>query len=139
MLSSAWSKGKIISYIVFSRGMLTQKPFCTVGSPEKVDYLVSTFDIPRSDIFNSRDSSFLQEIMKATNGRGVDIVLNSLSGNLLHASWQCVAEYGTMVEIGKRDFLGHGQLAMDRFEYNRTFLGVDYSRLRDDKPWLARE
>jgi len=65
-----------------------------------------TFDIPRNHIFNSRNSSFLPDVMRETNGTGVDVVLNSLSGDLLHASWKCVAEFGKMVEIGKRDFIG---------------------------------
>ena len=57
--------------------------------------------------------------MRETDGRGCDIVLNSLSGELLHASWRCVAAGGRFIEIGKRDFQGHGKLAMDLFEDNR--------------------
>lgn len=63
--------------------------------------------------------------MKLTGGRGVDIVLNSLSGELLHASWECVAPLGKMIELGKRDFLLNGTLPMSPFAENRTFYGVD--------------
>lgn len=63
--------------------------------------------------------------MRATNNHGVDLVLNSLSGDLLHASWMCVAEFGTMVEIGKRDFQRRAKLTMEPFEQNRTFIGFD--------------
>lgn len=80
-------------------------------------------------MFNSRNASFLPGIKEATNGRGVDLVLNSLSGELLHASWQCVAEYGNMIEIGKRDFIGRAKLDMDLFEGNRAFFGVDLATL----------
>lgn len=59
----------------------------------------------------------------------MDVVLNSLSGELLHASWECVAKFGTMVEIGKRDFIGKGKLAMEIFESNRTFAGVDLAEI----------
>lgn len=62
------------------------------------------YNILDSHIFNSSDSSFLPDVLKATNQRGVDVGLNSLSGDLLTASWKCVPEFGTMVEIGKRDF-----------------------------------
>jgi NADPH:quinone reductase-like Zn-dependent oxidoreductase len=65
---------------------------------------------------------------------GVDFVLNSLSGESLHASWECVAEYGMMLEIGKRDMLGRGKLNMDLFEANRTFVGVDIERLGSQRP-----
>lgn len=67
--------------------------------------------------------------MEATNGVGVDLVLNSLSGELLHNSWKCVAPYGAMVEIGKRDMLGRGKLALAPFEDNRTFIGGEVARL----------
>ncbi|KAH0434137.1 KR domain-containing protein [Colletotrichum camelliae] len=111
--------------------------FCTVGSEEKVDYLVSTFGISRDRIFQSRDASFLPDILKATSGRGVDIVLNSLSGELLHASWSCVAEFGRMIEIGKRDFIGNGKLALNPFELNRSYHGVDLGHLIELKPEMG--
>ncbi|KAJ5109662.1 hypothetical protein N7532_002307 [Penicillium argentinense] len=60
---------------------------------------------------------------------GVDIVLNSLAGKLLHASWECVAPFGKMIEIGKRDFMTHGALEMGPFLANRTFVGVDMLHL----------
>lgn len=96
------------------------------------------YGIPRNRIFNSRDNTFLPGILKETSGRGVDVVLNSLSGELLHASWKCVASFGTMIEIGKRDFIDKAVLAMDRFENNRTFVGLDHTELCAHKPQLAR-
>ena len=75
--------------------------------------------------------------MQATRGEGVDVVLNSLSGELLHSSWQCVAQYGTMIEIGKRDILGNGKLSMNEFLCNRAFFGVDMAQIVRDKPDLA--
>ncbi|KAM0206097.1 hypothetical protein ACHAPQ_011621 [Fusarium lateritium] len=76
-------------------------------------------------------------ILKETYGRGVDVVLNSLSGELLHESWNCVAKFGTMVEIGKRDLIGKAELAMDRFENNRTFVGLDHTELWAHRPKVA--
>ncbi|KAL6808135.1 hypothetical protein V8C40DRAFT_278958 [Trichoderma camerunense] len=46
----------------------------------------------------------------------------------------CVAEFGIMVEIGKRDLIGHGKLALDIFEANRGYYGVDIAQLSADKP-----
>ena len=39
-----------------------------------------------------------------------------------------------MVEIGKRDFIGHGRLAMDLFEANRSFFGVDLAQMYTNRP-----
>ncbi|KAI0477937.1 hypothetical protein GGR56DRAFT_432914 [Xylariaceae sp. FL0804] len=108
--------------------------YCTVGSEDKVQHLMKHCDIPRDHIFNSRDTSFLPGLMAMTDGRGVDVVLNSLSGELLHASWKCVAEGGVFVEIGRRDFIGQAKLAMEPFESNRSFIGFDLGALRNQRP-----
>ncbi|KAL2065354.1 hypothetical protein VTL71DRAFT_3024 [Oculimacula yallundae] len=102
--------------------------FATVGTEEKVAFLMNEFGIPRNRIFSSRDTSFVDGIMNATDGAGVDVVLNSVSGELLHATWRCVASRGTMIDIGKRDMIGSGKLEMSHFEWNRKFIGVDLSR-----------
>jgi len=106
---------------------------------EKVNYLISTFNIPRENIFDSRGTTFLQELMQVTAGRGVDVVLNSLSGELLHASWKCVAEFGIMLELGKRDIQGHGSLEMRRFDENRMYAGIDYQHISNKQPWKVTE
>jgi acyl transferase domain-containing protein/NADPH:quinone reductase-like Zn-dependent oxidoreductase/SAM-dependent methyltransferase len=103
--------------------------YTTVSSEEKASFLAKSFGIPRENIFHSRDSSFVDQILASTRGRGVDVVLNSLSGELLHASWRCVAADGCMVEIGKRDIVGRGRLAMDPFLANRSFIGVDVATI----------
>lgn len=134
--------------------MVGAEIYATVGSEEKVQYLVDTFDMPRQRIFHSRDSSFVDGVYRETKGQGVDVVLNSLSGDLLHASvstraytpgskankaqWKCVAEFGSMVEIGKRDFIGHGKLAMDMFQENRSFFGVDLAPMYVKRPEMAK-
>ncbi|CAN8097034.1 unnamed protein product [Discula destructiva] len=102
--------------------------YCTAGSEEKAQFLVREFGIPRERIFFSRNASFRDDLLAATDGVGVDCVLNSVSGELLHATWECVASNGCMVEIGKRDMIGRAQLALDKFEDNRTFFGIDVSR-----------
>jgi NADPH:quinone reductase-like Zn-dependent oxidoreductase len=88
--------------------MVGAEIYATAGNNEKVEYLMKTFSLPRNRIFNSRNTSFLVDVMRETNGRGVDLTLNSLSGELLHATWKCVAQCGKLVEIGKRDLLGAG-------------------------------
>jgi NADPH:quinone reductase-like Zn-dependent oxidoreductase len=99
--------------------------YCTVGSQAKIDFLTTVHGVPRERIFNSRDDSFVGDVMRATGGVGVDVILNSHSGELLHASWKCVAINGCMIDLGKRDFLGRGRLEMLPFVGNRAFFGVD--------------
>lgn len=68
--------------------------FATVGTEEKRQFLVSNFGIPEDHIFNSRSTKFATELMAATHGEGVDVIINSLTGELLDESWRCVAEGG---------------------------------------------
>lgn len=107
-----------------------------MGSAEKRRYLTETMEIPHTDIFDSRTPTFFPDVMGATGGRGVDLCLNSLSGELLHYSWQCVAEFGTLLEIGKRDLVGRGKLSLLPFEDNRNYAGIDLSHIFVEKPQL---
>ncbi|KAL5340198.1 acyl transferase domain-containing protein [Aspergillus crustosus] len=106
--------------------------YATVGSESKVQYLMDTFDIPRSHIFHSRDSSFHPDIMRETKGRGVDIVLSSLSGELLQTSWMCVAPGGTMFDISRRDVLADAVLPMKQFVDRRSFISMDLGEYMDE-------
>jgi len=66
--------------------------------------------------------------MTATRGCGVDVILNSLTGDMLHESWRCIAENGTFLEIGKRDILDRNSLSMEPFNRNACYRAVDMSR-----------
>lgn len=63
--------------------------------------------------------------MEMTGGHGIDVVLNSLSGDLLEASWNIIARSGTFVEIGKKDMYAHGQLSMEPFKRGASFRAID--------------
>ncbi|KAI1361957.1 KR domain-containing protein [Xylaria arbuscula] len=108
--------------------------YVTTGSVAKANYAHEVLNIPRNRIFNSRDNSFLDALMRETHGKGVDIVLNSLSGNLLHASWECVAEFGQLIELGKRDLVGYGTIALEPFLKNRSYCCVDLAHMLECRP-----
>lgn len=103
----------------------------TVGTEEKRQFLESNYGIPRSHMFSSRNTKFADELMKATNGRGVNVIINSLIGELLDASWRILADGGNMVEIGKRDIVDRNTLSMEPFDRNCSFRAVDFSYTKD--------
>lgn len=103
--------------------------FATVSTEDKKNMLVEQFGLQADHIFSSRDSSFLDDVLAATHGRGVDVVLNSLTGDLLRDSWRCCASFGRFVEIGKRDIIDSGKLDMDVFLRNATFSAFDLSNV----------
>ncbi|GGS14109.1 hypothetical protein GCM10010269_61770 [Streptomyces humidus] len=52
-------------------------------------------------VMNSRTLDFADEVLAATGGRGVDVVLNSLNKDYIPAGLRCLAEGGRFVELGK--------------------------------------
>ncbi|KAF8466151.1 polyketide synthase [Kalaharituber pfeilii] len=97
----------------------------TVGSQAKRDILKTKFGLKDEQIFSSRDASFVKGCLEYTGGKGVDVVLNSLAGKLLHATWSCVNAFGRFIEIGKRDIHENTKIDMDPFRRNVTFASVD--------------
>jgi NADPH:quinone reductase-like Zn-dependent oxidoreductase len=114
--------------------MIGAEIYTTVSSEKKIAFLESEFKIPRDHIFNSRSVTFEQDLLKATKNRGVDVALNSLSGEMLHATWRCIAKWGTLVEIGKRDLLGAAKLDMEIFLANRSYRCVDIDAMCKERP-----
>jgi fatty acid synthase len=99
--------------------------FTTCGSAEKRDYLKQRFpQLTDANFANSRDSSFEWDILKATNGKGVDVVLNSLAEEKLQASIRLLAPHGRFLEIGKFDLSNDSPLGMSIFLKNITFNGI---------------
>ncbi|CAH0056997.1 unnamed protein product [Clonostachys solani] len=113
--------------------------FATVSSEEKKQLLVEKFDIPESHIFHSRSTFFAQGIKRLTSGYGVDVVLNSLAGDSLRASWECIAPYGRFIEIGKTDILANSALPMSRFANNVTFAAVNLYHIVQASPMMSRD
>ena len=81
----------------------------------------------------NKSLSFKDEIMRLTAGRGVDIIVSSLSGEALRASWHCIAPYGRFIEAGKTDIYNSSDLPMLPFSKGASFTGVDLEAMRDNK------
>ena len=111
--------------------------YATVGSAAKKEHLVKTYGLDPESIFFSRNTSFGRNVREATN-KGVDVVLNSLSGDALRVGWECLAVGGIFVEIGKADIQSNSRLEMAQFAKNATFSAVDLVLVFETKPHLCR-
>ncbi|KAK1977921.1 type I polyketide synthase [Colletotrichum cereale] len=105
------------------------KIFVTVGTEAKRDFVMKEFGVPKEHIFSSRDTSFGPAVMAATNGKGVDVVLNSLAGPMLKQTWSCMARFGRFIEIGKRDMEAAKSLDMSPLRRAVSFAAVDVFQL----------
>ena len=82
--------------------------FATASAP-KQDYLRA---LGVEHVFDSRSTAFGRDILDATGGAGVDIVLNSLTGEgFIEASLSCLAQGGRFVELARRDILSEDEMA----------------------------
>ena len=53
-----------------------------------------------------------QPLSEATGGRGVDVVLNSLTGQAIIQGLKCLAPFGRFIELGKTDVYGNAALGL---------------------------
>ncbi len=101
--------------------------FATAGSEEKREYLRS---LGVQHVMDSRTLDFADEIMRLTNGRGVDVVLNSLAGAFQQRSLAICATHGRFIEIGKRDLFENKGLPLAAFQRALSFSTFDLPAVR---------
>ncbi|MDP8242502.1 MAG: SDR family NAD(P)-dependent oxidoreductase [Candidatus Hinthialibacter antarcticus] len=95
--------------------------FATAGSDDKRAYL-KTLSV--AHVMNSRTAEFADEIQQITSGEGVDVVLNSLSGELMEKSFETLAPFGRFLEIGVRDIYQNAQLGLAPFQKCLSYFAV---------------
>ncbi|KAI0844177.1 hypothetical protein F5Y00DRAFT_274402 [Daldinia vernicosa] len=93
--------------------------------------LIDRYGIDASHFFSSRSTLFAQQIMQMTSGRGIDVVLNSLSGQALIETWRCLAPFGRFIEMGKRDIETFKNLPMEPFRRNVSFCSLDLAVMEE--------
>ncbi len=96
--------------------------FATASAP-KQGYLKS---LGVEHVFDSRQTKFAEEILEATGGEGVHVVLNSLtSEGFIDASLSCLAHGGRFVELARRDILSEKEMAALRPDVAYAILELD--------------
>lgn len=111
--------------------------FATVGSDVKKEFFMRVYNIPESHIFSSRTTLFAKAIKHRTGGQGVDVIFNSLAGESLRASWECIAPYGRFLDIGIRDILANDRLPMRQFLHNVSFSTINLASMMVDRPQIC--
>jgi NADPH:quinone reductase-like Zn-dependent oxidoreductase len=115
--------------------------FATASNLDKRQTLIDNYGIPESHILNARAAplDLKRKILRMTNNKGVDVVLNSIAGEMLAESWDCIASFGMHIELGKADISKRNHLSMAPFDRNVTFASVDLLVLCEERPELFYE
>jgi NADPH:quinone reductase-like Zn-dependent oxidoreductase/acyl carrier protein len=108
--------------------------FATAGSPAKRALLRN---LGVEAVLDSRSLSFADDVMRLTDGAGVDVVLNSLAGEAMRRSLMLVKPFGRFLELGKRDFYENSSIGLRPFRHNVTYYGIDADQLPLRRPKLA--
>jgi polyketide synthase 5 len=105
--------------------------FATAGSDQRRQLLR---DWGIEHVYDSRSIGFSEQIRQDTDGYGVDIVLNSVTGAAQRAGIELLALGGRFIELGKRDIYGDSRLGLFPFRRNLAFHGVDLGLMSHSHP-----
>jgi polyketide synthase 5 len=72
--------------------------YATAGSEEKRQLVR---DMGVEHVYNSRSTEWFDDLMRDTDGKGVDVILNSLAGKHQRLGIQALRSSGRFLEIGK--------------------------------------
>lgn len=107
--------------------------FATAGSEDRREYLRC---LGVECVSDSRGLGFAREILQATGGAGVDVVLNSLTGAAVERNFEILAPNGRFVEIGVRDLHDDRNIRLGHFVKNLSYSAFDLSRIAAERPAL---
>ncbi|SON63260.1 Mycocerosic acid synthase-like polyketide synthase [Mycobacterium simulans] len=110
--------------------------FATAGSPQRRKLLRN---MGIEHVYDSRSIEFAEQIRRDTDGKGVDIVLNSLTGAAQRAGVDLLTFGGRFIEIGKRDIYGDTRLGLFPFRRNLTLFALDLWLMSITHPTEVRE
>jgi len=103
---------------------LGHKVFVTVGSDERAAAVEA---LGATKAINYKTQDFVEEIKRLTDGRGVDVVLDMVSGEYINRNIKCLADDGRIVIIAQ---LGGSKATIDTAQVMRRRLTITGSTLR---------
>lgn len=110
--------------------------FVTAGAQEKHDFLKQ---LGVEHILDSRSLSFADDVLQLTDGKGVDVVLNSLAGEAVNRNLSILKPFGRFLELGKRDFYENSKIGLKPFRNNISYFGIDADQLMSERPALTQK
>jgi NADPH:quinone reductase-like Zn-dependent oxidoreductase/SAM-dependent methyltransferase/acyl carrier protein len=108
--------------------------FATAGSPQKRAYLKS---LGVAHVMDSRSLDFASQIMQVTQGKGVDLVLNSLAGEFIEKSFSVMAANGRFLEIGMTGIWDDARVS--QLNRNISYLPINLAATFQQSPRLIAD
>jgi polyketide synthase PksM len=108
----------------------------TAGSAAKLEHLAR---LGAAHCINYREDDFEAEVMRVTNGKGVDVIVNTLGGDALQKGLRCLAPGGRYIEIAMTALKSARTIDLSSLDDNQSFHSVDLGRLARRTPERMRE
>ncbi|WP_203338921.1 quinone oxidoreductase family protein [Planococcus beijingensis] len=110
----------------------------TVGSDEKMEKAKS---FGADEVINYRTDDFVEKINKLTNGKGVDVILDTVAGENFEKSLKCLAPFGRIVSFGHANDGSVPGIAKtdDLHSSCRSVIGYSTGTYRKHRPEFLRE
>ena len=118
--------------------MVGAEVFATVETPEQKTF-IQQLGIPEHQILYNHNRSFAKSVMRMTGGYGVDVIFNSLAGEALRLTWNCIAPHGRFIELGGHDLGINARLEMANFAKNTSFTAFDLMYLIETRREAANK
>ncbi len=116
--------------------LLGAEVYASAGNPAKRAFVRM---LGVQHVVDSRSLDFDRAVLRASDGQGVDVVLNSLAGEAIARNLACLKPFGRFIELGKRDFYENTPVGLRPFRNNLSYFGVDADQLMSLRPELAAE
>ncbi|KAJ9156251.1 Zinc-binding dehydrogenase [Pleurostoma richardsiae] len=138
VLWHAGASGVSIAGIQLSKDAGASAIYATAGSQDKIDFIVG--ELGATAAFNYKTQDWAAEILKATGGKGVDLIVDYIGANYVQKNLDVSARDGRIVQLGAMSGpvlqnVNIGQLLYKRIRWEGSTLrsrDEDYqSRLRD--------
>ena len=114
--------------------MIRCETFVTVRNLKEKNFVMEHFRIPEDHVFSSRDDGFSREILRMTGGKGVDVIISSVSGEPLRLTLECLGSFGRLVDLTPNPCL-----EVKRSSKNVMFATVNLNEILNQRPEQANK
>jgi NADPH:quinone reductase-like Zn-dependent oxidoreductase len=130
ILWHAGASGVSIAGIQLSRLAGASAVYATAGSREKCDFIVN--ELGATAAFNYKETSFDQEIMKQTGGKGVDLIVDFIGADYFQKNINALARDGRWVVLGLMSGKVLDKVDIGQILYKRIRIEGSTLRSRDE-------
>jgi NADPH:quinone reductase-like Zn-dependent oxidoreductase/SAM-dependent methyltransferase/NAD(P)-dependent dehydrogenase (short-subunit alcohol dehydrogenase family)/acyl carrier protein len=113
--------------------------YATVGTSDKVQFLVETMKLPASHIFMSRSISDLVTAAGSLPKGGFDSILSTSRGEMLYASLRALAPLGHLIDVGRTEVGDAKMIGLELFQKSANFSSFDLSLVLDEDAEVGGE